>query len=240
MQVSRLLSFERSPVVTSFSLTCLLLHSFLLIFLFLFSLLLLLFDSLSLSFFFICTATSFSAVVGTLYPVKLVNFLAANGGCRRVEIVPLPSRFISCSRCCSRCITTDIETAFLPFLLSFLLLLSPFSLCFQTSIHFNSMRIFKKRGETLNNELSYRFLSTLLIFKKCVRIENRQGLKQIEERNCIVHFHSNFFRSYRNRRQQYPLNFFYSSHSRRGNFNSQRQINFPPLSLDNPPVIFLP
>lgn len=98
---------------------------------------------------------------------------------------------------------------------------------------------FKKRGETLNNELSYRFLSTLLIFKKCVRIENRQGLKQIEERNCIVHFHSNFFRSYRNRRQQYPLNFFYSSHCR-GNFNSQRQINFPPLSLDNPPVIFLP
>lgn len=119
---SHSLSFEGSPVVTSFSLACLLLHSFLLIFLFLFSS-----SPVRLSlFFFICTATSFSA--GTLYPVKLVNFLTANGG-----VVGLKSfhyhlvSFLAgkCSRCCSRCVT--IDTAFLS---SFLLLFFFFSLLF--------------------------------------------------------------------------------------------------------------
>lgn len=82
----------------------------------------------SLFFFFICTATSFSA--GTLYPVKLVNFLTANGG-----VVGLKSfhyhlvSFLAgkCSRCCSRCVTIDTETAFLS---SFLLLFFFFSLLF--------------------------------------------------------------------------------------------------------------
>lgn len=97
-------------------------YSFLLIFLFF----ILLLSRSTLSFFFICTATSFSA--GTLYPVKLVNFLTANGG-----VVGLKSfhyhlvSFLAgkCSRCCSRCVT--IDTAFLS---SFLLLFFFFSLLF--------------------------------------------------------------------------------------------------------------
>lgn len=120
---SHSLSFEGSPVVTSFSLACLLLFSS--NFPFFYSPPLP-FDSLF--FFFICTATSFSA--GTLYPVKLVNFLTANGG-----VVGLKSfhyhlvSFLAgkCSRCCSRCVTIDTETAFLS---SFLLLFFFFSLLF--------------------------------------------------------------------------------------------------------------